>query len=408
LIISDSINAQIESTSRKGNNYSTENIRKELLIQSIVSFIVCHINLNNLDEANKYYEEGISVMLNYTGREKRDFEVILLECLNEINFYSERYPEVIAISDSIISNYSDSQNSSVIFDAILFKGLSLLELDEASNGYGQLLIADSIFVKNNLKILPYRRLLYSSLLNYYENEKDISAQIKYLNRLISWDSISKQNYRYFESDMNNNFETPKLLAEKERLIRSLEEKNSRANVGFYGFFGALLITVSLLGYYINRQRIYKKRYETLAANISSQTNTGSILTLDNKNGRSEISVEVVDEILEHLNRFELKLQFLSQGINLHDLAKSFKTNPNYLSRVINLKMEKNFTQYINDLRIVFIMNALKQDNKLRKYSIKAIANECGFSGSDAFTRAFYKLNGIYPSFYLKQLNKEAS
>ena len=70
-----------------------------------------------------------------------------------------------------------------------------------------------------------------------------------------------------------------------------------------------------------------------------------------------------------------------------------------------MKMGKNFSQYINDLRIDYAMNHLLQDAKMRKYTIKAIAEECGYRNSESFSKAFFKRNGIYPSYYIKQLEK---
>jgi YesN/AraC family two-component response regulator len=93
-------------------------------------------------------------------------------------------------------------------------------------------------------------------------------------------------------------------------------------------------------------------------------------------------------------------------INLNGLAKKLQTNQNYLSRVVNLKMEKNFSQYLSDLRIEYALEELKSNSVFRKYSVKAIANECGFKTSESFSKAFYKEVGIYPSYYIKKLEKE--
>ena len=36
----------------------------------------------------------------------------------------------------------------------------------------------------------------------------------------------------------------------------------------------------------------------------------------------------------------------------------------------------------------------------------AIAQEVGFNNSESFSKAFYKKTGIYPSYFIKQLEKE--
>ena len=49
--------------------------------------------------------------------------------------------------------------------------------------------------------------------------------------------------------------------------------------------------------------------------------------------------------------------------------------------------------------------ALITSEKLRKYTIKAIAGEFGFNTSESFSKAFYKKHGIYPSYFLSRLEK---
>ncbi len=88
------------------------------------------------------------------------------------------------------------------------------------------------------------------------------------------------------------------------------------------------------------------------------------------------------------------------------MAKSFGTNYTYLSKVINLQKGKHFSNYINDLRIVYAYQELKKDPKLRNYTIKAIAKECGFKSAESFSKAFLKKTGIYPSHFIKSLNKK--
>jgi len=49
---------------------------------------------------------------------------------------------------------------------------------------------------------------------------------------------------------------------------------------------------------------------------------------------------------------------------------------------------------------------LKDDRIFRRYTIKTISYECGFSNPESFSKYFYKKYKIYPSFFIKQLEKE--
>ena len=118
-----------------------------------------------------------------------------------------------------------------------------------------------------------------------------------------------------------------------------------------------------------------------------------------------ISPEIIESIMTRLKVFESEKKYLSQRISLNEMAKDFETNSTYLSKIINLKKGKNFSQYINDLRIDYAVEELKENTTFRKYTIKAIANECGFKSAESFSKSFYKKHGIYPSYYLKQLQQ---
>ena len=121
---------------------------------------------------------------------------------------------------------------------------------------------------------------------------------------------------------------------------------------------------------------------------------------------NEISVTIIEDILEQLDLFENEKKFLSKDVSLNDMAKKIGTNSTYLSKVINLKKDKNFSQYINDLRIDYTIYLIDANAKFRNYTIKAIASECGFKSAESFSKGFYKKYGIYPSYYLKQLESK--
>ncbi|WP_449401463.1 helix-turn-helix domain-containing protein [Chryseobacterium wanjuense] len=108
-------------------------------------------------------------------------------------------------------------------------------------------------------------------------------------------------------------------------------------------------------------------------------------------------------ILNELENFETKEQFLVTGITLGSLAKKVKTNSKYLSEVINTYKGKNFAAYLNDLRIDYAINRLATDKKFRSYKISSIAEELGYNTEQAFMLAFKKRTGTPLSIYLKEI-----
>ena len=117
-----------------------------------------------------------------------------------------------------------------------------------------------------------------------------------------------------------------------------------------------------------------------------------------------IPKSTLEKNLKNLQCFEMNKSFLNTNINLYSLASDLKTNSKYLSKTINIYKKKTFTQYINDLRIEYLIEKLNTDKTFKNYTIQAIATEIGFNTPNAFSRAFFKKTGMYPSEYIKELD----
>jgi AraC-like DNA-binding protein len=86
-------------------------------------------------------------------------------------------------------------------------------------------------------------------------------------------------------------------------------------------------------------------------------------------------------------------------LSLADLAVRLNTQPNYLSQVINEREGKNFYDYVNTLRIQeFKRVAAKPES--RKYTLLALAEQCGFNSKSSFNRYFKKVTGQSPSEFM--------
>lgn len=137
------------------------------------------------------------------------------------------------------------------------------------------------------------------------------------------------------------------------------------------------------------------------------------LSIDNNNAYIEetannnfiIKDETRTEILDKLIKLEEKKLFLRQDFTLHNVAKRLKTNTAYLSKIVNSELDKNFSSYVNELRINYIIIELKNNAKLRSYSINAISEEIGYKSPESFTKYFKIATGISPSIYIKKINQ---
>ena len=257
---------------------------------------------------------------------------------------------------------------------------------------------DSIYEQKHV-LNPELPLVYDKLVSYYKDKNEKEKQLEYLYKLVRVVRIIDAKRVNIKAKTEKEYLIPKLLEEKEELIEELNKKNKISTIITWWILGFLSISIIVLLYYVRRQKQFKQRFEKLIANQELAKVKGTTVEVD----KSGISVIIIDDILKQLELFEAENKFLSSDVSLNEIAKSFETNSTYLSKVINLKKDKNFSQYINDLRIDFALKELEANKTFRRYTIKAIANECGFKSSESFSKAFYKKFGIYPSYFVKQL-----
>lgn len=116
--------------------------------------------------------------------------------------------------------------------------------------------------------------------------------------------------------------------------------------------------------------------------------------------------ETMQKILNALEVFETGTLFNNRNMSLSFLATHFNTNTRYLSRVINHHKHKDFSSYINELRINYIVDKLKNDPVWRKYKISTLAEETGFSAHGKFTPVFKSITGLSPSVFIKYLEED--
>jgi AraC-like DNA-binding protein len=113
-----------------------------------------------------------------------------------------------------------------------------------------------------------------------------------------------------------------------------------------------------------------------------------------KSGLSEtLAIKAHEELTALMSKEKL---FTASELTLADLAIKLNIHPNYLSQVINEKEGKNFYDYINSLRIEeFRRLVLLPENK--KYTILALAYDCGFNSKSSFNKYFKKATDLSPS-----------
>lgn len=95
--------------------------------------------------------------------------------------------------------------------------------------------------------------------------------------------------------------------------------------------------------------------------------------------------------------------YLNPDLSLKDLGSYLELPANYVSQLLNLGFQKNFSEYVNTFRVKeFKERVLLEKNK--GLTIMAIAYDSGFNSKTVFNTFFKKIEGITPNTYLKTHN----
>jgi AraC-like DNA-binding protein len=183
----------------------------------------------------------------------------------------------------------------------------------------------------------------------------------------------------------------------------------------YSYYPLRVLTTFLI-YWIGYQAVIQLRIanerQYIRKKISAKKSFDEEIFFDEEisnlkvtNNNLYIPKDIIDSVLIGLALFEKKQHYNSKKITLSLLAKRLNTNTNYLSKIINQYKSTSFSNYLNNLRIHNIVNQLKINPAIRKFTIKAIAQEAGFSNSDSFSKVFIKVKGVKPSQYIRGLEK---
>ncbi|WP_298424327.1 AraC family transcriptional regulator [uncultured Kordia sp.] len=381
-------------------NYKTEH--KKNYLQAIYNVSDSYLDMKILDSANVYIEKGVieSLVLN-DSIIYHDF----ISASGYSKYFSKKYTEALNILNTT-TPYLEGYSLGINY---YYKGKCYKYLGKKEKMFAEFNRADSVY-QTNKDLFPELQYIYEAFVKYHKKNKNTTQQLHYLEKLISVDSILDIENSYLNSKIIRKYDTRILQEEKKKLkeqIKSLHVQNIRSYRGLIFSLIFIIIIIIVLIYYYLLQRKYKRKFNEVIEKSKNQkikpTKKRPSKVIKNKIG---ISQEIVDQILLKLDEFEKNNLFLNSDITVASLAKNIDTNTTYLSKVINAYRGKNFSVYLKELRVNYAIDQLQTNSTFRKYSIKAIAYEIGFNNVDYFSKAFSKITGIQPSYFIKQLEKQ--
>ncbi|WP_108807590.1 helix-turn-helix domain-containing protein [Aquimarina spinulae] len=370
-------------------------------MEIIVDLAETYTKNSMIDSSDYYLKRGFSL----SKQHNNDFYYRFLFNQGVNFYYKKEYGKAEQNIKESLPYLSQLEDKGHTVNAYFYLGKineSITNKSEANYFYKKI---DSVF-QNTRYITPEVRESYSFLINYYKTKKDYKNQLLYVERLLKFDSLLHQNNILVNEKMIKKYDTAELLAEKEKVIASIDSENSYFKKSIRFLIITVIVISALFYYQYLRKRRYSKRFNALIEEKdNSIKNKNDIISGNSERRILKISDDIKEDILYKIQKFEENLGFLETNITLVNLASKLNTNSKYLSKIINQYKEKSFSQYINDLRIEYLIEKLKTDKIYTNYTVKAIGEEIGFKTANAFSRAFFKKTGKYPSDYVRELYK---
>ncbi|MFV8324931.1 AraC family transcriptional regulator [Flavobacterium sp. ZS1P14] len=295
--------------------------------------------------------------------------------------------------------------------------------DFANEAVGNFYIGKSYWaLKKPIKALPYfhkvdqtfqhkgymrpdLREVYELMIRYYKTTANSEIQLYYIDQLLKADHVINDTYKYLITKVNKEYDTKELLLEKKKIENLLDKRKYHD----YLFTAVITLLLFSLVYLIHRHRKNQRKYKHKFEELMKKSEVITKAEVKNINtGVLDINQEAVAIVLKHLEKFERDKKFLEKDLTLVKLSASFDSNTKYLSKIIYHYRGKKFVEYLNDLKVDYLISLLKTEKILRSYTNKALAEKAGFSSTQRFANAFYSRTEISPSFFIQEIKKGLS
>ncbi|UKB84602.1 helix-turn-helix transcriptional regulator [Chryseobacterium sp. MEBOG06] len=378
----------------------TDNTDIKSYIGSIFSVANCYNKTKHYKNALKYIDLGIKDCKKYKDYTHYPY---FISASGIANYYLKNYKKSaenhLEAEQKFIKN-NDNWNLGITY---YFLGKINYDTQKEHDAIKYFIKSDSVLTLSK-KFDPLTRNGYEILIDYYKKEGDKENQLKFIDKLFAADNIINNSKQFLSKEIYKKYDTPALLEEKERLIDDLNNKNTV----LYLLLGGGILFIGILFFlfvrYKKKTDVYKIQADRLLADTMS-IKTEVIRNSKEQKPKNVLPDDKLKDIKAKLERFEQNKDFLQKNITVASLAKEFSSNRDYLSKSVNELKMKNFSQYLNELRINYIIEELNNNSRIRKHTIAAIADDIGYNTSESFSNAFRKITGTLPSYYIKLLEE---
>lgn len=392
---------------------NAEKIADQGMSNSTRGMLLQEMAFREIEEKN--YSESIRYLKLSTNcfekiNENRDYLISQNEQLIGANYLMlKNYELSLKYYQQALKSHGDVPDNylkGLIYDGLASNYLKVGQLEKAKDYLDR---AEEIAEKSNY--LELKNEVFETSQEYFLVVKDMenlaSAKIKK-------DSVSEQIAKKRASFLDDSFDEMK--QENSGFKRDLDFKNK---VLVFSVFLFLLGIAYFLYEKRKQKKVVLKIKEILnqleeqkevdegtsSERIPSEKFKETTGLVENETNARMTSV-TEEKLLQKLAEFEKTKLFTQNSISLSSLATYCETNTKYLSYIINTHKKQDFNNYINELRVNYIIKKLNKDPLYRKYKIATLAEEAGFSSQNKFATVFKKVTTISPSQFIKYLEEE--
>ena len=378
-------------------------IGKQIENTTLIKEIINYLNKNKLENYIPYFISSEGTDAYYLG----NYNLAITKLSQSLRLYNDYWPHFVEVFYLGMSNWKLGKTD-----------VAVKYFEEIDKDYNE-----------TKKLDPQFRPAYELLIKYNDSIGNRDKQLEYINKLMALDRNYEKNYKYLFSKINKEYDTKKLIIEKNKIENSL--KTQRTIISTILLF-AILATLFFWNRYNSLQKIYKEKFEKIISEIPNKNKepeekvnevdiaeevfSNSELNINFPKPKNSIDLEyynkipglnplIVENILNKLDDFEKGNKFLDNQVSKGLLSEILNTNSTYLSRIINVYKGKNVSIYINDLRLEYLISLMKIDAKYLNMDVKELALLSGFTNTQNFSDNFQRKFEIKPSYFIKMMKE---
>ena len=209
-------------------------IGKQIENTKLIKEIIYYLKKNKLDNYIPYFISSEGTDAYYSG----NYHLAITKLSQALRLYNDYWPHFVEVFYLGMSNWKLGK-----------KEVAVKYFEEIDKDYNE-----------TQKLDPQFRTAYELLIKYNDSISNRDKQLDYINKLMKLDRSYEKNYKYLYTKINKEYDTKKLILEKNEIESSLKTQRTIIST-------ILLLTILATLFFWNRynslQKKYKEKFEEI-------------------------------------------------------------------------------------------------------------------------------------------------